>query len=212
MSIFTNMLKAAKDKAVEAHKERESAMLNKADESIDELELMGHVRKAHTAMRKKELLGAFNPSDKAMLVLADLADIQGADRESKATMLYQKWPVHYHKKCASTLEYLAKSGSIKVSTAPMLILPFLSRCVSDDKSYVSRQEFVKLIHSHYRAKGQALPATSPNWPNPFASYIGNIANPSLGCQLLIADDGGPNGSIVGYRIAERAKPYLARAK
>jgi hypothetical protein len=231
MSInFKNLFQTAKEKAIQSHKEKEEIFLSRAEEGTDEISVMSDVRKAYTQASKAAPLQKMKLSDSAIGVLTDLSGIEDefkaigktrADAEIFVALMLESWPRHSRTKFEGALEYLASSGRIVRSTAPTLIMPFVARMVRDGKSEISRQEFVSCIHRHYREQGKSLPSTSPNWPNPFASFVGNISPHYTDCKGLDASKRrvqilnpitGPGGAIVAYRVTDRARDYFLRAK
>jgi hypothetical protein len=201
MSIL-DTLKAAKSAALSTFQGRELEFSARAEEATDDLSLLTNVRRAYTNHVKSILVQKFELSEKAADVYLDIDN--GVLPETSMVAMLESMPRHGFKKINSTLESLAGSGKVVQSTAPALILPFIRACSKDGRDSISRREFTAVIHAYYRAQGKGLPKTSPNWPNPFASYVGNIADARL-VRILI-----PSGysDSTQYQINPRARKYL----
>lgn len=209
--------------AREIHEGRESSFIEALESAQFETEEMRLLKGAYNQSQKAKILSKIELSNEAAGVLADLSGLSekfnkvGKKRQDaidEASALIASWPSKAKQKYWATLEFLSSSGEVVSSTAPSLILPFIASCARDEKLIIQRNEFISLIHSDYKKKGKALPATSPNWPNPFASFIGNLANDKYGCAILEALDaaGRPAATkMTQYRIKDRALPYLVRA-
>lgn len=209
--------------AKEIHEGRESSFIEALESAQFETEEMRLLKGAYNQRQKSKALAKMELSSEAAGVLSDLSGLsekfskvgkKKSDAIKEASALIASWPRHAKKKYWATLEFLASSGTAVSSTAPSLILPFVASCARDEKLLIQRDEFISLIHSDYKKRGKSLPATSPNWPNPFASFISNLANDEYGCAILEALDvsGRPaTTKITQYKIRDRARPYLLRA-
>ena len=197
MSIL-DTLKAAKSAALSTFQGRELEFSARAEEATDDLSLLTNVKRAYTNHVKSILVQNFSLSEKAALVFLDIS----GRPESEIVKTLETMPRHAFKKIESTLESLS-NGRVVSSTAPALILPFIRAAARDGRKSIARREFVSVIHGYYKAEGKPLPKTSPNWPNPFASYVGNIADARL-CPILVPDQ----KQATSYAISERARKYL----
>ena len=201
MSILET-LKNAKAAALSTFQGRELEFSARAEEATDDLSLLTNVKRAYTAHVKSILVQKFELSEKAADVYLDING--GTLPESSIVAMLESMPRHGFKKINSTLESLAGSGKVIPSTAPALILPFIRACARDGRTPIGRREFTSVIHGYYKAQGKGLPKTSPNWPNPFASYVGNISDARL-VRILIPSG---NSDMTQYAINERARKYL----
>jgi len=197
MSIL-DTLKAAKASALSTFQGRELEFSARAEEATDDLSLLTNVKRAYTAHVKSILVQNFSLSENAADIFLDIS----GRPESEIVKTLELMPRHAFKKVEATLESLS-NGRVVSSTAPALILPFIRAAARDGRKSISRREFVSVIHGYYKTQGKPLPKTSPNWPNPFASYIGNISDARL-CPILVPDQ----KQATAYSISERARKYL----